>query len=109
MKGETSGIILNSSSRYNATKRKEAAYARCKLRQAAWLARRETCKTRGLAKAIGQSRSTLYRRMEKGGGDFTAEEIFKMKDYIPLTDQEVIDIFLTQKVATMPLENNLAQ
>lgn len=43
-------------------------------------------KLEALAKAIGQSRSTLYRRMEKGGGDFTTEEIFKMKDYIPLTD-----------------------
>lgn len=52
-----------------------------------------------LAMSLGIARSTLYRKMEKGGKDFTAEEIFKMKDFIPLSDQDVIDIFLTKKVA----------
>ena len=52
-----------------------------------------------LAVALGINRSTLYRKISEGGARFTAEEIFKMKDYIPLTDKEVIDIFLSKKVA----------
>ncbi|WP_338209358.1 helix-turn-helix transcriptional regulator [Lactiplantibacillus paraxiangfangensis] len=52
-----------------------------------------------LAVALGINRSTLYRKISEGGKRFTADEIFKMKDFIPLSDQEVIDIFLTKKVA----------
>ncbi|BAN73509.1 hypothetical protein LBCZ_0341 [Lacticaseibacillus casei DSM 20011 = JCM 1134 = ATCC 393] len=37
--------------------------------------------------------------MQRGGKDFTAQEIFKMMQFIPLSDQEAIDIFLKKKVA----------
>ncbi|WP_203663449.1 helix-turn-helix transcriptional regulator [Lacticaseibacillus sp. 53-4] len=52
-----------------------------------------------LAESLGVARSTLFRKMQRGGQDFTAQEIFKMMEIIPLSEQEAIDIFLTQKVA----------
>lgn len=48
-----------------------------------------------LALALGIARSTLFRKMQRGGKDFTAQEIFKMMQSIPLSDQETIDIFLS--------------
>ncbi|WP_206611270.1 XRE family transcriptional regulator [Lacticaseibacillus hulanensis] len=50
-----------------------------------------------IASAIGINRSTFYRKLNEGGTRFTAEEIFRMKDYIPLSDAEVIQIFLQPK------------
>jgi predicted transcriptional regulator len=55
--------------------------------------------TDSLAAAMNINRSTLYRKFNEGGIHFTAEDIFKMREFIPLTDREVVDIFLTQKVA----------
>ncbi|MFD1399658.1 helix-turn-helix domain-containing protein [Lacticaseibacillus suilingensis] len=52
-----------------------------------------------LADSLGVARSTVFRKMQRGGQDFTAREIFKMMEVIPLSDQEAIDIFLTKKVA----------
>ncbi|ARW13393.1 helix-turn-helix domain-containing protein [Lactiplantibacillus plantarum] len=54
-----------------------------------------------VATALKINRSTFYRKISEGGNRFTAEEIFKMRDFIPLSDQEVIDIFLTKKVALL--------
>ena len=51
-----------------------------------------------VADSIGIDRSTFYRKMKKGG-DFSIEEAKKMKQEIPLTDQEVIEIFFGGKVA----------
>lgn len=50
-----------------------------------------------LSTALGINRSTLYRKMGEGGNKFTAEEIYKMRDFIPLSDEEVIEIFLSRK------------
>lgn len=52
-----------------------------------------------LSVALGINRSTLSRKLKDGGNKFTIEEIRKMQKFIPLTNQEVIDIFLTEKVA----------
>lgn len=49
-----------------------------------------------VADSIGIDRSTFYRKMKKGG-DFSIEEAKKMKQEIPLTDQEAIEIFLVEK------------
>ncbi|QCJ63253.1 phage repressor protein [Lactobacillus sp. Koumiss] len=51
-----------------------------------------------VADSIGIDRSTFYRKMKKGG-DFSIEEAKKMKQEIPLTDQEAIEIFFGGKVA----------
>lgn len=52
-----------------------------------------------LAMALDINRSTLSRKIKGGGNKFTIDEIRKMQKFIPLTNQEVIDIFLTEKVA----------
>lgn len=52
-----------------------------------------------LSIALGINRSTLARKLKSGGGKFTITEISKMQSFIPLTNEEVIDIFLTEKVA----------
>ena len=52
-----------------------------------------------LSMALGVNRSTLSRKLKDGGNKFTIREIKKMKNFIPLTNEEVIDIFLTEKVA----------
>lgn len=62
-----------------------------------------------LALAMGVNRSTLYRKINEGGKSFTAEDIYKMRDFIPLTDQEAIDIFLTHKVALSRQEPTLTE
>jgi len=51
-----------------------------------------------VADSIGVDRSTFYRKMKKGG-DFSIEEAKKMKEEIPLTDMEAIEIFFGNKVA----------
>ena len=59
----------------------------------------ERCTTQqAVADSIGIDRSTFYRKMKKGG-DFSIEEAKKMKQEIPLTDQEAIEIFFGGKVA----------
>ncbi|WP_231415609.1 XRE family transcriptional regulator [Enterococcus faecalis] len=49
-----------------------------------------------VADSIGINRSTFYRKM-KNGGDFTIAEAKKIKEEIPLTDDEAIEIFLVRK------------
>lgn len=51
-----------------------------------------------VADSIGIDRSTFYRKMKKGG-DFSIEEAKKMKEEIPLSDDEAITIFFGSKVA----------
>lgn len=52
-----------------------------------------------LSLALHIDRSTFARKLKNGGNKFTIEEIRKMQQFIPLSDQEVVDIFLTEKVA----------
>ena len=53
---------------------------------------------KAVANSIGIDRSTFYRKMEKGG-DFSISEALKMKEEIPLTDAEAIEIFFGAVVA----------
>lgn len=50
----------------------------------------------GVARDIGMDRSTFYRRM-KDGQSFTIGEIERLVHALKLTNQEAIDIFLSQK------------
>lgn len=47
-----------------------------------------------VAKLCGIDRTTFYRKMKKGGDDFTVGEIRSMVSGIPLTKDEAMDIFL---------------
>lgn len=60
-----------------------------------------------VADAIGIDRSTFYRKMKKGG-DFTIGEAKKIKEELPLTDSEAIEIFFGPKVA-FTLQNKTKQ
>lgn len=53
-----------------------------------------------VAESIGMDRSTFYRKMKRGG-DFSIEEAKNIKNEIPLTDDEAIEIFFGEKVALM--------
>lgn len=55
---------------------------------------RERGKTfEGTAKVIGVYRDTFTRRMKSKGTQFTIAEIHAMADYIPLTVEEIQEIF----------------
>lgn len=58
-----------------------------------------------VADSIGINRSTFYRKM-KNGGDFTIAEAKKIKEEVPLTDSEAVEIFFGKKVAFVRLEGN---
>lgn len=47
-----------------------------------------------VARICGINRSTFYRKMKRGGDDFTIKEISSMVSGIPLTKDEAMDIFL---------------
>ncbi|EOW2617735.1 XRE family transcriptional regulator [Enterococcus faecalis] len=49
-----------------------------------------------VADSIGIDRSTFYRKMKKGG-DFSIEEAKGIKEQVPLSDAEAIEIFLAKK------------
>ncbi|EFT93874.1 helix-turn-helix domain-containing protein [Enterococcus faecalis] len=51
-----------------------------------------------VADSIGMNRSTFYRKMKKGG-DFSIEEAKCIKEQIPLSDVEAIEIFFGKEVA----------
>lgn len=51
-----------------------------------------------VADSIGIDRSTFYRKMKKGG-DFSVEEAKRIKEEVPLTDSEAIEIFFGKEVA----------
>lgn len=51
-----------------------------------------------VADALEIDRSTFYRKLKKGG-TFTVGEANKIKEAVPLTDAEAIEIFFGQKVA----------
>lgn len=56
----------------------------------------ENATTQGkLAKQIGANRSTFYRRLKSGGGEFTANEIRLMKELLNMTNEEVFTVFLS--------------
>ena len=46
-----------------------------------------------VAQAIGKNRDTFTRRIKSQGLDFTVAEIQKMADFIPLTYEEITDVF----------------
>lgn len=50
-----------------------------------------------LADLISVNRSTLYRKINNGG-DFSREEIGRIKQAIHLTDEEAMQIFLQKKL-----------
>lgn len=49
-----------------------------------------------VADSIGIDRSTFYRKMKKGG-DFSIEEAKGIKEQVPLSDAEAIEIFFWQR------------
>jgi DNA invertase Pin-like site-specific DNA recombinase len=49
-----------------------------------------------LADAMGISRTTYYRRLKKGGKDFTVENANAIKRELRLTPEEVAAIFFAQ-------------
>lgn len=52
-----------------------------------------------LADEVGVDRSTLYRRINGGGGSFTIDEASKIAKALKLTADEVNSIFFAQYVA----------
>lgn len=52
-----------------------------------------------VAAHIGMNKSTLYRRINGGGGSFTVEEAGKISDVLGLTANEFNEIFFAQFVA----------
>ena len=58
-----------------------------------------------VADSIGINRSTFYIKM-KNGGDFTVAEAKKIKEEVPLTDYEAVEIFFGRKVAFSQLEGS---
>lgn len=52
-----------------------------------------------VADYIGMNKSTLYRRLNGGGGSFTIEESMKIADVLELTYTEFNEIFFAQYVA----------
>ncbi len=52
-----------------------------------------------IAIATDITASTLYRRLNTGGGAFTIEEVTKIASVLALTADEVNDIFFNQVVA----------
>ncbi|KGL43753.1 XRE family transcriptional regulator [Listeria sp. SHR_NRA_18] len=52
-----------------------------------------------VAEEIGIHRSTFYRKMERGGEDFTIEQMKNMMVSIPLTMEEAKEIFFDSKGA----------
>lgn len=59
-----------------------------------------------VAKAIGIDRSTFYRKM-KNDGDFSIGEVTAMVNYIPLTNEEAIEIFLNSKSHKRDKKDNI--
>lgn len=52
-----------------------------------------------VAKTIGLTASTLYRRLNNGGGKFTVNEVSKIATLLNLTADELNEIFFTNNVA----------
>lgn len=48
----------------------------------------------GLASYIGIDRSTLYRKLRGGGGSLTVEEANRAAEYLGLSPEETVHIFL---------------
>lgn len=46
-----------------------------------------------VAKALGLSKSTFYRRLKNEGRDFSVEEVKKISNYLNLTAKEATNIF----------------
>lgn len=51
-----------------------------------------------VAAMIGVDRTTFYRKM-KNGGNFSIEEVGKIAEAVPLSDEEAITIFFDRRVA----------
>lgn len=50
-----------------------------------------------VARILGISPSTFYRKIQRGGDSFTVGEANTMVRKIPLTDEEAVEIFLPRK------------
>ena len=54
-----------------------------------------------VADHMGINRSTFYRKLKTGGNTFTVEEVQKMVEAIPLSNDEAIAIFFSPVVANV--------
>jgi DNA-binding Xre family transcriptional regulator len=52
-----------------------------------------------LAEKMGIDRSTLYRRFDSKGEDFTIKETGQICEILNLTEKEIAEIFFSQTVA----------
>lgn len=52
-----------------------------------------------LADALNMVRQTLSYKLNGYRGDFTLSEIIAIKQYLDMTDEEVIEIFFTDEVS----------
>lgn len=50
----------------------------------------------GVADFLGMNRSTLYRKIKNNGLSFSIGEMHGIVEYIPLTKEEAIAIFLSE-------------
>ena len=50
-----------------------------------------------VAKALGLSKSTFYRRLKNEGRDFSVEEVKKISNYLNLTAKEATNIFFNEE------------
>lgn len=46
-----------------------------------------------VGRATGMNRDTFTRRLKSGGMDFTISEIYAMAEFIPLSKEELLEIF----------------
>lgn len=46
-----------------------------------------------VGKAAGMNRDTFTRRLKSGGGDFKVSEIYAMANFIPLSKEELLEVF----------------
>jgi predicted transcriptional regulator len=49
-----------------------------------------------VAKSAGITRSTFYRKLQRGGGEFTANEIRCIREVLDMTNDQILAIFLPQ-------------
>lgn len=59
----------------------------------------KNCTVETLAEKIGINKSTLYRRINGGGIDFTIGEVYEIVDALGLTVEEAVQIFFASDVA----------
>lgn len=46
-----------------------------------------------VGRAVGINRDTFTRRLKSGGGDFKVSEIYAMANFIPISKEELLEVF----------------